>query len=404
MSSFAWLDFSEADRRAALDLIEQFRETDTRDELGLGSVRDTFSDLLFPGTSAVQTRARYFLIVPWLYMRLEARKTSSADAEKKARDDETKLISVLLDSDDATGTLGSRAGTTLKRLPSEIYWQGLGRLGIRQFPGGRTSYHRSFDKFAARQTRQVKTDDGEDIGFADRQNWDVGLPAPPPGFTKACSLALTRSEAEYLLERVKSCAGDSVMAYLLDQDVAPPDVPFVWQHPALAIFPKALRETLSHAQAFSEFMHGANLLYNYMLAEMRGDDALLLAYADRLTTWQQLPLISGAEAASWNRRNFWQAVRMAGGLVPPRTSTFVDRWIDLVQSSAGQSIAQLPAARALVATRERELKGAHSRLDNAEALRMWSGAAGAGQLDYRWGSIARQIVADIHEGMQQHDA
>lgn len=404
MSSFSWLDFSDADRRAALDLIEQFRETDTRDELGLGSIRDTFSDQLFPGTSAVQTRARYFLIVPWLYTRLEARKTSSADAERKAREQETKLIEVLSNSDDAKGALGSRAGITLRRLPSEIYWQGLGRLEIRQFPGGRTAYHRSFDRFAVRQTRHIKTDDGEDIGYAERQNWDVGLPAPPAGFPKACSLALTRAEAMYLMERVQRCARDSVLAYLLNRNEAPPEVAFVWQHPELATFPKALRETLSHAQAFSEYMHGANLLYNLMLAELKGDEARVSHYADRLTAWQQWPLVSGDDLTSWDRKTFWNAVRMAGGLVPPRTSTFVDRWIDLVQSGKGAIVAELPAARTLVGARERELKGAHSRLDNVQALAMWKGAAGAAQLDYRWGSIARQIVVDIYDGMQQHDA
>ena len=404
MSSFAWLDFSEADRRAALDLIDQFRESDTRDELGLGSVRDTFSDLLFPGTSAVQTRARYFLIVPWIYKRLEERGTSSADAEKKARDAQIALIEVLLQSDNSSGTLGLRAGSTLKRLPSEIYWQGLERLGIRQFAGGRAAYHKAFDSFAERRALRVRTDDGEDIGFAARQNWDVGLPAPPRGFPKKCSLALTGTEASYLSERIKRCARDSVMAYLLDQKEAPPEVPFVWQHPALPSFPAALRATLAHAQAFSEFMHGASLLYNYMLAERRGEDVIANTFAERLSNWQQLPLISGAAAGFWNRVDFWRAIAAAGGRVPLPTCAFVDRWIDLVQRESGRAIARSSSAHALVAARERALKGAHSRFDNAQALKLWSGASGAGQLDFRWGAIARQILIDIHGGMSQHDA
>lgn len=41
-------------------------EPGTLDELGIGSIRDTFSDELFPGTSTIQTRARYFLFVPWI--------------------------------------------------------------------------------------------------------------------------------------------------------------------------------------------------------------------------------------------------------------------------------------------------------------------------------------------------
>lgn len=44
-----------------------FEEPGTRDELGIGPVRDAFSEQLFPGTSVIQTRARYFLFVPWAF-------------------------------------------------------------------------------------------------------------------------------------------------------------------------------------------------------------------------------------------------------------------------------------------------------------------------------------------------
>ena len=36
------------------------------DELGTGIVRDAFANYFFPGTSTIQTRAKYFLIVPYL--------------------------------------------------------------------------------------------------------------------------------------------------------------------------------------------------------------------------------------------------------------------------------------------------------------------------------------------------
>ena len=63
MSAFVWLDYSERERRKMLDVVDLFREHDTRDELGIGSVRDAFADMLFPGTSTIMTRARYFLLV-----------------------------------------------------------------------------------------------------------------------------------------------------------------------------------------------------------------------------------------------------------------------------------------------------------------------------------------------------
>ena len=49
MSTLTWLDTSEKDRRRTLEFIDTFRERDTRDELGIGVVRDAFSDLMFPG-------------------------------------------------------------------------------------------------------------------------------------------------------------------------------------------------------------------------------------------------------------------------------------------------------------------------------------------------------------------
>jgi len=61
------LDYSEHERRKMLDVVDLFKERDTRDELGIGAVRDSFADQLFPGTSTIMTRARYFLLVPWTY-------------------------------------------------------------------------------------------------------------------------------------------------------------------------------------------------------------------------------------------------------------------------------------------------------------------------------------------------
>jgi hypothetical protein len=54
-SSFTWLDYSEKERRKMLDAIRLFKDQDTRDELGVGTVRDAFADLLFPGTGTAHS-------------------------------------------------------------------------------------------------------------------------------------------------------------------------------------------------------------------------------------------------------------------------------------------------------------------------------------------------------------
>jgi hypothetical protein len=91
MSAFACLDYSERERRKMLNVVDLFREHDTRDELGVGSVRDAFADMLFPGTSTIMTRARYFLLVPWAYLRLERLRVGSAEIAARARQAELNL-------------------------------------------------------------------------------------------------------------------------------------------------------------------------------------------------------------------------------------------------------------------------------------------------------------------------
>ena len=138
-STFSWLDYSEKDRQRAQSVIDSLREHDTRDELGIGTVRDALSDLLFPGTTTIQTRPKYFLLVPWVYQALERwtgwERRSFRDVSRDARRRELEVLRSLMKSDDKEGVIGREAGDKLKRLPSSIYWNGMEVLGIRQFPG-----------------------------------------------------------------------------------------------------------------------------------------------------------------------------------------------------------------------------------------------------------------------------
>lgn len=116
-SAFTWLDQSDRQRRKVLDLLVMFKERETVDELGLGTIRDAFADLLFPGTSAPQTRARYFFFVPWMYLQFERRKTPSAEIAHRARRFEHDLIEALLEAGESEGVIGRLARRHLQRLP-----------------------------------------------------------------------------------------------------------------------------------------------------------------------------------------------------------------------------------------------------------------------------------------------
>jgi hypothetical protein len=45
MSAFVWLDYSERERQKMLNVVDLFREHDTRDELGIGSVQSPIREL-----------------------------------------------------------------------------------------------------------------------------------------------------------------------------------------------------------------------------------------------------------------------------------------------------------------------------------------------------------------------
>jgi hypothetical protein len=181
-----------------LDMVDLFREKETRDELGLASVRDSFADQLFPGTSTIQTRARYFLLVAWTYQALEAKRIGSTPISERARRAETALIEAIERSDDKEGNIGKYARSALKRLPSSVYWQGLGVWGIRAFQGSLAQYHRSFERHHNRREHHLarKSERDEEHDDLLTPNWHGGLPKRPDGFPEACSLRLSSEDAD----------------------------------------------------------------------------------------------------------------------------------------------------------------------------------------------------------------
>ena len=63
-SALGWIDFSSEHRDKVTRVIGLLSAPGTVDELGIGIVRNAFSNKLFPGLSTIQTRAKYFIIIP----------------------------------------------------------------------------------------------------------------------------------------------------------------------------------------------------------------------------------------------------------------------------------------------------------------------------------------------------
>lgn len=402
-STFTWLDHSERDRRRMLDVIDRFRESEARDELGFGIVQNTFADMLFPGTSTIQTRARYFLFVPWIYRYLEGKRVGSNRVSGRTREMEVRLISTLLASEDSEYVIGRRARANLQRMPSSIYWQGLREWGICQFPGSQDQYYRSLDAYYDALPRaRARTDDGEPFEDRISDNWHPGLPPPIVDFLDDSSFELTYLEAGYLRERIQTSNPGSLLTVLVGLDGATGWVDFPWEHPAYSEFPEHIRRQLRHARAFSEAVYGATLLYNLMLSEDRGMDESVEERTEDLGAWAAL--VEGSDALlGWDRRDFWELIFSEGANISVQTRSFIDAWLDIALAPGGASgVASDSKARTLITDRELARKRAQARLSNRRALELWNGASGLYRLSYRWPS-AHLILSDIADGLERDE-
>ena len=198
MSTLTWLDFSDAERKRALQVVELLGRPETRDELGFGAIRDAFANALFPGMSTVQRRARYFLFVPWTFREAERRWAGRADALERTRRKELQLIEPLLQAGETDGVIGSSARANLKQVPSMIYWQGLARWGIRRVEGTREQWGRA----VMRSHGTAIDDDGQTVN-ADRILVAREPSGRPSGLAEDASLTLRADEADYLRERIR---------------------------------------------------------------------------------------------------------------------------------------------------------------------------------------------------------
>ena len=371
-----------------------FDEKDTRDELGLGPIRDSIADHLFPGTSTIQTRLRYMLFVPWIYSMLERSDGSLDKLKAEARAREIRLIDALRSGGEDEGIIGREAGASLKRLPSSIYWAGLQSWGIRQFAGSQEMYVAAVPSLRRHRRRMGSEDDARAMEEHAQNMWHPGLPPAPDDFLEVTSFGLTGSEAGFLVDRLVDSHPDSLLTYLVTSG-RDADCEFAWLHPDQSNFPTTSRRLVDHANVFSAIMHSASLIYNLMLSELREEDDWIEHYRNLLSEW------SGAldqdAVAGWSLDDFWAGIEHDSHRIREPARQFVRRWWELVKEDPG-TLPDLAIARDLIRGRERRLKGAQSRFANRAALDRWGGSSGAGRLSFRWREAKSHIRDLIHAG------
>ncbi len=401
MSFIGWLDHSEAEQRQIRDLLQMFTDKGTVDDLGIGTVRDAISNRLFPGTSVTQTRARYFLFIPWIFLRAESKyPTQILD---RSDDMERHLIGSLLKAEDQDGLIGRQVGKDIRMLPSGLYWSGLSSYGIFLQP----SLTRSQYAVLARNPPSTEVED-ELVGRSD-SFWHRGIPAAPDGFFEftGADFALTKEEASWLSERVLSTEQfrepNLIEGYVRDLQSAPPALAAsFWKGPLPQDTPDDLKSMVHHAERFSAAVQSAAILYNLMLREKRndvdrGDDEHADLLRERLD--ERAEMAQSINLADWasDLTPFWALVT-SQSRVPVLTKSFIDQWCVLLAEQHLKPLADNAAARSLIRNREIQHKKAQARFANPARLSDWSGESGLAPLEFRWPQ-AKRFLTDISNGL-----
>jgi len=374
------------------EAVELFREQETVDDLGIGSIRDAFSNLLFPGTSVLHTRARYLLFIPWIYRRLERAGVPSHDVAARARNEEMRLISALVTGGEKRGVIGERARSQLKLLPSTAYWSALSVLGLRLFQGTQDQYHRSFDahRTLIRDAPRVRED--EDPVVRLYLTWHPALDAladEAKDFLNETSFALTNDEGSFVRELVLQHAAGSYLAFLCTSQ-SRSSVRYAWLHTRRADLPRDIARQLDLAQSISALMRGASIFYNLLLAERREMGDLVDELRAELEKWER-DLHSEVVSFEWDE--FWSVAWSGNPRITDPTRTFVEAWVASARA-LGSGVADDDAVRKLIQRRERQTKRSQARLMNPRRLETWTGPVGMGRHDYRW-PVVQDIVNDV---------
>lgn len=92
-----YINFSNEEKNNLYKVIQSIREHHAIDELGIGRIRDAFSNEMFPGMSTLQNRAKYFAVLPALYYKAEKGHYNNVrEVRRRVLDLEIKLTRQLM--------------------------------------------------------------------------------------------------------------------------------------------------------------------------------------------------------------------------------------------------------------------------------------------------------------------
>ncbi|AEI65607.1 DUF6361 family protein [Corallococcus macrosporus] len=407
----AWLDLSPAQMATARAHLRDAKDEGVVDELGFGVLQGAIADVLYPGVNTIMTRARYFYFLPALLEHLEREGTRAGDFARKARERQVTLSQVLKVTEPqlGSGVIGRDAGMALQRMPSNIYWNGLRKLGLFLQPLSESGYHQQVDGGRAAR-KAVKDDDATRHPGGDVEPfWDSKR--PPPAFLDAkgevlstTTFRLTRREAADLAQRFAKQREDSLghgalLPVLVDE---PSGADFAWPWDVPGAEP-GLSRLLEEAQRLSALARGMGLVYMALVLQLRQRHGLALPELDVREACDNWLAAVRPLFAEWDIGATLAHPVVSRGLRPGDVRELGEFLTRCRASADGAGLLRDRDAQDVVSRRERRLKRYKTRLRAGRYLQEWSPPSSAAlaapyELGYRHRTGVR-MARDIRAGL-----
>ena len=394
-----WIDFSKAERDKVLDVINLLQEEGAVDELGIGIIRDGFANIFFPGTSTIQTRAKYFLIVPYvLNEAADGKYGRDYNSIMKRIDEEERWCGNRLLENDKDGVIGARVlpNAWVARKPSNIYWNGIKTFGIfKESSLSIPNYikivstllkQKEVFKLGNRNDEADENDkDDKDAGdIASFQFWNLS-DTYRTNWRDNLTIQLLPNEAVFLREQIMKSIPDSLFAYLIQNKI---DVDKYGSFEALTedlrgkVNPD-LEELMLLACDFNRLVYMARVRYNILLSDGNNETA----------------------------NNEWEMLQTMLSLVHQIDLEAIFKRLNVTNHKLKSFLRSLKAAFSnsnieevdrLISEREEDIKGKNRAKLNHVGEYPVDAWIGGGWLDYRLGD-AKRLIKDIYNGEERTD-
>lgn len=362
-----FINFNTEEKKRVAKMMQLLQESEAIEELGIGRVRDHFSNTLFPGTSTLQHHAKYFVLLPSLYYNaaFKSKRFQTLDEVnryiKEAEIQITRQLAEKADGSFRTDVTGITGISTYKDAladyrkyvkydPAYIYGSGLVRYGI--IPD--TGIERLI--FELNNKNQYKSDETEDASELSGDKQVIKTCGETYDFLggRTMDMSLSEHEASFLKGCITEKCKETLLAFLIEnaEDIPKQREYFGMDDLLCGLSPDILN-VYKKSVLFSKLIHLIDWRFNYTYY-VSFDNADEAENCD-----EEYDLLFAEYKDAIENRSAYESLFDYIYSIDPLLTEFCEKCYECIISNDKQQVDQL------VKIRERTVKRERSKIGNS---------------------------------------